>query len=73
MRAEVQKVLESSREPCAKKEKIVSTLVGAGLPYRRREPIIAILMHPKTRPAKNWGAAFPPHGAVQAERAPNSA
>ena len=51
--AEVQKVLESSREPCTKKEKIVSTLVGAGLPYRRREPIIAILMHPKNR-AGSW-------------------
>ena len=49
MRAEVQKVLESSQELCTKTAKIMSILQSAGLAYKRREPVTAMLVHPMNR------------------------
>ncbi|CAE7941724.1 unnamed protein product, partial [Symbiodinium necroappetens] len=49
VRAEVQKVLESSQELCTKTAKIMSILQSAGLAYKRREPVTAMLVHPMNR------------------------
>ncbi|CAE7274592.1 unnamed protein product [Symbiodinium sp. CCMP2592] len=58
-RAEVAALLESSQELGTKVEKVVQVLTSAGLAYKRREPVTAMLVHPKNR----GGLMVQPHDA----------